>query len=143
MSDNKENEDNNIGDVSDVYNNNNPTVKSTNNPMISEKTTYPEYVKADKKRYLLYNNKRYHVESHNGKVSRLNRENYDDLKTDFKNTNNITNDKDPRLKNFQNYTKGPLFGGRRKSKKTKRKSLKKRRKTKRKSLKKRRRTRRR
>ena len=75
----------------------------------------------------------------------MNRENYDNLKTAFKNNNDIDDEKDPRLQKFKDYTKGPLsslIGGRRKSKKTKKKSLKRGRKTRRKSLKKRKRTKR-
>tara|TARA_Y100000992_G_C21264731_1_gene493330 strand:+ start:1749 stop:2099 length:351 start_codon:yes stop_codon:yes gene_type:complete len=109
----------------------------------TNKTEYPVYFNKYNNKYLLYDNVEYKVERQDGAVSRLNKENYDNLKTAFKNNNNIYDEKDPRLQKFKDYTKGPsLFGGRRKSKKTKRKSLKKRRKTKRKSLKKRRRTRR-
>ena len=103
-------------------------------------------------KYKRYGNE-YPLESYNNGVSRLKyQEDYNKIKQEFKNNNNIDKDdeKNPILRKFKKTTKGPLFiatkfhGGKiKKSKKTKRKSLKKRRKTKRKSLKKRRKTRRR
>lgn len=162
MSDNNEN----TIDISNVYKNNNSTINPTNNPMNTlSKTKENDYpIIIDGKRYQIYGEE-YPLESYKSGVSRLkNQDDYDEIKKKFKKNNNIDElatkeaEKNPRLIEFKRRTKGPLdgelkklfnnnkndvVGGRRKSKKTKRKSLKKRRKTKRKSLKKRRRTRRR
>lgn len=151
-------------DINDVYGNNS-AVNPMNNPMNTlSKTKENDYpIIIDGKRYQIYGEE-YPLESYKSGVSRLkNQDDYDEIKKKFKKNNNIDElatkeaEKNPRLIEFKRRTKGPLdgkltklfkptnnvVGGRRKSKKTKRKSLKKRRKTKRKSLKKRRRTRRR
>ena len=135
---------NDIGDIHEFYPNdeNNSTPISASSLPKKKEEDFPIII--DRKTYKRYGNE-YPLESYNNGVSRLKyQEDYNKIKQEFKNNNNIDKDdeKNPILRKFKKTTKGPLFiatkfhGGKiKKSKKTKRKSLKKRRKTKRKSLK--------
>ena len=131
------------------------------------KKEYPVHIKEEGANHIkYYNNDGVEVEYPADRSGRLkSQDDYKKIKEDFININEIdenTLDGQNKLKNFQRYVKGPLtgqltdrisnffssnknsvpVGGRRKSKKTKRKSLKRGRKTRRKLLKKRKRTRR-
>ena len=141
---------NDIGDIHEFYPNDENNSTPISASLLSKKNDCPTIINGEI--YKRYGNE-YPLESYNNGVSRLKyQEDYNKIKQEFKNNNNIDKDdeKNPILRKFKKTTKGPLFiatkfhGGKiKKSKKTKRKSLKKRRKTKRKSLKKRRKTRRR
>ena len=124
----------------------------------SIKIKYPEHIKIEGANYIKLEDK-YYPAYPSGRLK--SQGDYDKIKENFININEIdenTLDGKNKLENFRRYNKGPLtgriddffssnqnsvsVGGRRKSKKTKRKSLKRGRKTRRKSLKKRKRTRR-